>query len=289
MWHKKHRSGFVFPIHRDEAWEYLNFLENEKAGATAGASFLQAVRFAQYVLGFRDVESLFASKYLSGRADQMLSRKEPWAPADLLTGNDVLLLHDFVADSRNGIIDRTAAVHFLHALYSRSRWSDFRHVEEIILDYDEDFNGYLEVTTRWHKTARNADVKAKLLPVVAPCIGLAEESWVKYWVELRTAVGLLVKGGIKSLLLPASDLHEVGRWTVRPIEAREATKWLRDVLECLRPGYRACGSSHSLKSTPLLWCAKLGIPEKDQDTLGRHVTLGSKHVMCMQGSSLPHP
>ena len=171
VWRKNHKSGFAYPVSRKEAWEYVNRLKDTAAGGASASGFLEAIRFCQHVLGLRDVESIFSSKHISGLADQMFPWKSVWSLADVLTIEQVLLLHEFAERKQFNQVDGLAACHFLHALYSRNRWSDFRHVHEILIDFDETHVGYLEVRTRKHKTARNADKKSKLLPVVAPTLG----------------------------------------------------------------------------------------------------------------------
>ena len=192
------------------------------------------------------------------------------------------MLRSFMSDETRNVVDRTAAAHFLHAVYSRSRWSDFRHVKEIVPDFDDKYVGYLEVTAQWHKTAKNTDVKSKLLPVVAPCQGVAQEPWVKQWTELRRTVNLPVAGEVNGPLFPVPDVKNTGEWTKPPVEAKEATTWLRSILDVMKEGSRTTASSHSLKSTPLSWCSKYGIPEADQNVLGRHVAMGSKHVYARE-------
>ena len=278
IWHNKHKSGFAYPVSREEAWEYVNHLKDTAAGATSASGFLEAIRFCQHVLGMRDVEPIFASKHISGLADQMFVEKSVWSPADVLTVEQVLLLHEFAECQQFNQVDRLAACHFLHALYSRSRWSDFRHVHEILIDFDANHVGYLEVRTRKHKTARNADKKSKLLPVVAPTLGIHPRPWSKTWVELRLLAGLPTSGVVDGPLFPAPDVLHPQQWTRRPLSANEASKWLQKVLESVQPGVQTSPTSHSLKSTTLSWCQKYGIDDKDQDVLGRHVQLKSQHV-----------
>ena len=277
IWHKKCKTGFAFPVSREEAWEYVNYLKDSAAGATSASGFLEAVRFC-HVLGVRDVEKIFSSKHISGFADQMFANKSVWSPADVLTVQEVILLHEFAECKQFGHVDRLAACHFLHALYSRSRWSDFRHIHEILLDFDENHVGYLEIRTRKHKTAKNADKKSKLLPVVAPTLGIYPRPWSRTWVELRTALGLPTSGVVDGPLFPAPDVTCPEQWTRRPLSANEASKWLQKVFEYIQPGVRRSPTSHSLKSTTLSWCQKYGIDDKDQDVLGRHVQLKSQHV-----------
>ena len=45
-------------------------------------------------------------------------------------------------------VDRLAVRHFLFALFSRSRWSDLRHVKRLIRDADSVWRGDVEVLTR---------------------------------------------------------------------------------------------------------------------------------------------
>ena len=88
--------------------------------------------------------------------------------------NEVKALHELLYDTPRPLGDRVLAGHALHMLYSRSRWSDLLLVSGMCMDAEEHF---LEVATKAHKGARSAEMKAKLLPIVAPAFGVDNKNW----------------------------------------------------------------------------------------------------------------
>lgn len=63
--------------------------------------------------------------------------------------------------------------HAASTIYGRARWSDLLATKHLHMDSD---NCYLEVQTQVHKGAKAADTKARLLPVVTPCLGVAQQN-----------------------------------------------------------------------------------------------------------------
>ena len=123
-WSQLNLTGCVLPISERDAWNYLCSLRDSDAPASRASAFLEACRFSWYVLGLDDLSYVEKSMRLKGLAAQSLAKRRPWSPASLLTVDEVLRLHAFLNDIEANLVDRVIAGHFLHLLYSRSRWSD---------------------------------------------------------------------------------------------------------------------------------------------------------------------
>eukprot|EP00435_Cladocopium_sp_Y103_P041887 s2114_g11.t1 len=72
-------------------------------------------------------------------------------------------------------------------------------------------------------------------------------------------------------LLPAPLDHGEQAWQDRAVTTTEAGKWLRSMLS-KRLGEIEYTTVHTLKSTPLSWCAKAGLDPTTRLLLGHHVT-----------------
>jgi len=60
----------------------------------------------------------------------------------------------------------------LFCVFGRSRWSDSRHAENLLPDFDNQGKlQFLEVQSTVHKTARALHLRHMFLPVVAPATG----------------------------------------------------------------------------------------------------------------------
>ena len=125
--HRNFSTGHAFPVKPEVVWECIVLLDESCSGATSASSFLEALRFGEGVLGLRGVDEVFKAKHITGLAAQINNRKKEWNPAEVMSVVDVEFLQRFAEDASHHVHDRLAAVHFLFALYSRSRWSDLRH------------------------------------------------------------------------------------------------------------------------------------------------------------------
>lgn len=78
-----------------------------------------------------------------------------------------------------------------------------------------------------------------------------------------------------------------GTWSRRAVTTSESGKWLRKLLSQLDPkAYYA--TAHSLKSTPLSWCAKWGLDPDARLLLGHHKT-GKSSADCYGRDNLAKP
>ena len=72
-------------------------------------------------------------------------------------------------------------------------------------------------------------------------------------------------------MLPAPSLGQEISWQSRSVTTTEAGKWLRSLLSKML-GEIEYTTVHSLKATPLSWCAKAGLEPDVRLLLGHHVT-----------------
>ena len=255
------------PLNEKHVWLYVRHLKLSQASATKPASFLEALRFCWFVLGTDGGQEVLASFRVRGLSAQMFSQKKEWQPADTLTVDEVKRIHTFMDDEANHLTDRVLAGHLLHMLYVRARWSDLLSVKQAYIDSE---GVYFELVTKEHKGAKGADAKAKLLPLVAPCMGVTG-NWASKYLDLREKAGLTLPQDIAEPMLPApSPGGEIG-WSSRPMSSEEGSEFLRRVLGFeKRPERRI--SSHSLKSTSMSWTSKYGLNFESRALLARHVS-----------------
>ena len=95
---------------------------------------------------------------------------------------------------------------------------------------------------------------------------------------------MTVEGKISGPLLRAPLSSDAASLSEREIRASEITSFLRIALKSVCDEERLKRiSSHSLKRTPLAWCAKFGVSEPVRSVLGRHVstTAGSQAIYAV--------
>ena len=273
-WLKAEQIVDFLPFTELKAWNYLQFLKNSGAPATKSASFLEAVRFSKYVLNVDGASCVLDSLRIKGLSAQLLSEKRPWRPADVLQVKDVLRLHEALNDETICLTDRVIVGHFIHMLYARARWSDLVAVQNAFLDAE---GAFFEVESRWHKNARSADIRAKLLPIVAPAVGIDGKCWAATYLQLRDKAGLALPQAEASPMLPA-PLLEDSQWSRRHLTSQEGDNFLRRFFQ-LGETTSTCKriTTHSMKSTGVSWCAKMGVCGETRAVLARHqsATLGS--------------
>lgn len=254
--HQEFIGGLAVPFEEACVFRYFNEMQ-DVFGKCSAASFLEAMRFSHYVLGIDGALEVTKSLRVSGKSKQLLAQKRLLQQAPHLLVQEVRELHRLLANPEEDLMNRLAAGTFLCLLYSRSRWSDVRQVHTMEYDNSEGNVSFLEINTQVHKTARSAELKAKLLPIVAPSVGVVEDNWIEMFLDVREAVGLPRLGNIDGPLLPAFDdaffMH-------RSITSEEASAWLRLLLHCESGGRHP--SSHSLKRTVLTWTSKWALTEK---------------------------
>ena len=254
------------PLRESQAWLYIKHMKDTGAPATRAASFMEAVRFCWYVIGIDGGDEIQSSLRAKGLSSQLFITKRPWRPADLLCIKEVLRLHSVLSSSEHNLVDRVIVGHLLHLLYVRARWSDMFSVRNGVVDRQHTF---FELETQIHKSAKGADSKSKLLPLVCPCIGIDGEDWVSQYLAVRDEAGLEMPGSCDVCMLPAPSGSDMEPWSSRPLSSEEGARFLRKILDAPKTSERRL-SSHSLKSTAISWTAKYGLNFEARALLARH-------------------
>lgn len=248
------------------AWEYVRYLKSSQAAPTRAASFMEGCRFCWYILGVDGSNAIETSLRVKGMTAQMKVTKRPWLPADCLTVSEVEELHRFLEDVTKHRVDRLLAGHLLHLLYSRCRWSDLLAVQSLMIDSE---GIYMELQTQTHKGAKATDMKAKLLPLVAPCMGVTSSNWAQIYVSLRESCGLYGPDNNPTHMMSAPDGDSGDKWLARYVTSEEGADFLRALLNKRKSAGRRI-STHSMKSTAISWTSKYGLSMETRAVLARH-------------------
>ena len=270
-WHAVHGTGNWLPFDENTVWRYIMHQSATCGAASRSQSFVQALRFGHYVMGFDNALMCANSRRIVGQAQLQLSTKAPTRQARPLTVMEVKALHAIADGVSHSLVDRCMASNLLLAMYGRCRVSDLNFVHEILHDVSGS-SGFLEVTTRYHKSARSAQQKALLLPIVMASGGVTDVPWLHAWIANRKACGLATSGLMQGALMPAPCLGDTVSWMKRPLTPGEVSNILKGFLACDDPAL----SSHSLKATTLSWASKAEVPREQRRILGRH----SSAVQC---------
>lgn len=253
-------------------WQYFSFLRETNAAPTTAASTLSAMRYAQHIFSFECLAESTSSRRLIGCSEIMYSEKDAVRQAVVLTVQNVLTLHSLLADTSVNVFDRAGAGFMLLCIYGRCRHSDLSMVDRVEHDHNA-MAGYVEVFTRYHKTARGAAKKAMFLPILVPAIGITNNNWVVEFCEALELCGMRLNGQLQGpILRPPTDVH-ASDLCKRGLTSEECSRLLRSLLGLqIESIGRSCPivSSHSLKATGLSWASKFGVPEFDRAVLGRH-------------------
>ena len=248
---------------------YLKTLEGSKGEASATLGLFQAMRFAFHVLDIPLDVSLLSDRRMQGRAKRLVADSGPLKQAEALTVQQVIQVERKMVDSSTCDQDRFLIGGLLFTLFSRSRWSDHKHLDFLVFDLDERREGFIEAQTFHHKTRNTRKASKRAMPLVCPAVSLAGVDWIGAWFRAGLNLGFEWEARPLGALVLAPC--ETGL-TKRRCTSSEATRLLRDLLDL----DDASGvSSHTLKATTLTWCGKRGLSEAECLLLGHHVT-GSK-------------
>lgn len=108
------------------------------------------------------------------------------------------------------------------------------------------------------------------MPLVAPVWGLLSPPWELNFIKVAEFAHRHLNAIHDESLLPA-PAGCGGAWQNRAVTTSEAGSWMRSLLS-QRLGEIEYTTIHTLKSTPLSWCAKAGLCETTRLLLGHHVT-----------------
>ena len=253
-------------------WKYIQRLRTSDSGPTSAASFVSALRFAHFILGFADSVNDLVSRRIAGLSEQIFATKRKLKQAAPLSVEQVKFLHCVLKDEHQHDMDRASAAYLLIAIYGRCRHSDLCFIQDAIPDFGPE-GGFLELRATAHKTGRTAQRKAQLLPILIPAVGVTGEMWLDAATSAFQRVGLLLDGEVNGPIFRPPTSDSVDALCRRGLKSGEATNLLREFLALNADGRDLNAvSSHSCKATVLSWSSKFGLDEYTRSVLGRHVS-----------------
>lgn len=251
-----------------------------------GKNLVHAIKFFKFVMGGNIELEETLGPMLQGRVMRILATREPTQQARALTVQEVLQLEAMVHTSRC-LLDKYLAGCLLFALFSRARWSDLFSMQSFgfdVMEADSGPFGFVEGRTRIHKTSNTAEKKALYLPFVAPIEGVGEKPWALAWRSVLEELDMLRDPEPYGAVCRAPTSE--GGFTKRPLTSAEASSMLNDFLGVADT--KEATSSHSLKATTLVWCARYGIDDTSRARLGHHA-IKDKSLACYSRDLLSRP
>ena len=250
----------------DEAEMYKFCVSERNLGAPPSRlrSFMEALNFCRHILSMDELGSVVNSRRCVGTTSSDVPHVV--AQAEPLKVEELRLLHNVLQTGSQW--DKVFAGAILFATYSRARWADLMHTDQIVVDRDDGRTiAFLEALTSTHKTMRSSIFKHRFLPLTAPGTGVTHECWAELWLSSRELAGLSMPP--KHVVMPAPDAD--GAPSTRPLTSSEASQWLRKLLTgCKEVNKERKVPTHSCKATCLSYCATFGLDAVTRLQLGYH-------------------
>ena len=266
----------AFPLIETQCYDYVDGLRRDGAPATRATSFRGALAFCKGTIQLEGVDEVLESTRIAGSSHRSYMTKRVLKQRDALTVNQVMTLEAVLAGREFPTQDRLFAGHCLLCVYGRLRMGDSQGIE----NEPQVFGGYLEGGTAIHKTDGPGGRARRVLPVVAPAVGVSGLAWAEEFLKLRHLAGLKALPGMPFLPTPVVG----GGWSRAKLATPEATVWLCEVLQKYS-GTSSLGNvgAHSLKATALSW---MMVHEKVRRLMGYHVKPKDKSVMIYSRDAL---
>ena len=266
-WLQSQCAGSPFSQNEMMLYKYICHLRDVGAGSTTPSQLVEALRFADNLLGFTQVRLQdVLSPRVTGAAHSIFMTKRIRKPAETLTVSEVSELeHICVNDAESH--RRVVAGHLLFSFAAAARWHDSMYVVALETSMAGDIS-LLEALTSKHKSSRGKEQQMELLPFTALGRITTDDFWGRSWVEARQECQ--AESWNHFLNSWSESAH---CWVDSRMSTAEATGWLRELLEPHVGPERAVKLTvHGLKATLLSWAAKSTIFTADEQlTLGHHV------------------
>ena len=260
------RDCSPWPIFSSRVLTYLS-KEGGNPAASTGIALLEAFRFAHFVMGIEIGHDVMADPQILGRVKRLGVQRSEVRQARPLLCSEVATLEKFMQSSKS-VGDSYIVGCCLFAIFSRSRWSDMKYMYKIHVDryiVDKQPFGFVEGTTKFHKTSTSMERKTRYMPLVCPVLGITGIEWVPLWMDAAVQLGFDFDAVPVGALCRA--IGRDGKVIKRHCTTTEATDFLNRFLNTDESNRV---TSHSLKETSLSWSAKWGIPEDARTLLGHH-------------------
>lgn len=256
----------MFPASEAKTYQFFSFERSNGAPASRLKSYLEALAFCYYVFSMNELKEVIASKRLHGCT--VPTNPAVLTQASPLTVEELTKLHKVLFDRSDWSSVFAGAALFV--TYSRARWADAMHCCDLLQDKDESgVTRFLEAPTGVHKTMHSSVFRHRLLPLVAPSLGVTSDPWADRWLEVRRGLHIALPPEHPLMPAPKGD----GTPSQRPLMATEAGAWLRKLLHgSLEQLENKRISAHSMKATTLSFAAKFGLDAETRLQLAYHVS-----------------
>ena len=258
-------KGFqAFPCTEPLAYDYVAELRKNNAPATRANSFRSALAFCKGSMMIDGVDTILSSSRVTGSAHRSYLTKRMLKQRDALTVDQVRILEN-VLEVDGPIQDKIFAAHCLLCIYGRLRFGDHQNIQEEPTLED----GFIECGLSVHKTENLAGRARRILPVVAPSMGVSGLDWGNSFLKLRQAAALRAWPQIP--FLPAPILG--GGWSMGKLSTTEVSMWLCELLHKYGVAKEKLTNvgAHLMKATALSWMAKAGMEPKLRRLMGYHI------------------
>ena len=162
---------------------------------------MESIRFTEFVFGIEGLSQKLLSRRCLGasrRSGETVVRQ-----SDPLTVSQLSCLHQVLHDDQALFWDRLVSGSTLMAVYTRSRWMDMQHTDEIVLDPNELAPIFVELKIKEFKTKKANAWRGGTMAAVGPASGVVQGNWVATWWGLRQELHAALSEGYP--LMPAPN------------------------------------------------------------------------------------
>ena len=130
----------------DESFLYAYFCDLRNSGIALSRlrSIVEAIRFTEFVFGIEGLSQRLLSKRCIGASrrvgETVLKQSDPF------TVEQLTILHGVLHDRSALFWDRLVSGAALVAVYTRSRWMDMQHTDEVVMDPDPNDPVFVELS-----------------------------------------------------------------------------------------------------------------------------------------------
>ena len=221
--------------------DYMAVGNSKGLVARRGTSLLEAFRFCKFLMSIPVPDELLANPLVKGRAMRLSADQNEYHPARPLKALEVASLERMMMTEMNSV-DKYMLGAVLFCLFSRSRWSDVKHIQQVWIEegsHEGEVFGFIEGRTQHHKSATSLTKKRRFMPLVCPLLGVTGCNWVEAWMH-----------SWKDLCIDIDKQpfgSSSGGLCNRACTSDEISVFINAVLKATDPA-----SSHSLKHTRLI-------------------------------------
>ena len=274
-WIQTHGGGS--PFRQDEiiVYPYTCYLRDSGAGSTTPSQFVEALRFADALIGFTAAPSNdILSPRVTGATHACYMTKRIRKPAEVLKVAEIAALEDICLHGSEAH-RRLIAGHLIFCFAAAARWHDSMYVASLELSNAGPVTP-LEVMTSKHKSSRGKEQQMELLPFTALGHVTHDDSWGSSWMDARVISDV---GSWNHFLNSWSESERI--WIDARTSTAEVTAWLRALLEPHVGSDRASTLTvYGIKAAWPSWAAKSTIFTADEQlALGHHVSAQYKSAM----------